>query len=771
MLALAGSGVVGILLRDFVAGPPTWLFPWLLAGIVILAVRRRHAVFFFLAILLGFSYLHGLSLTASREHPLRALLRVSPKQESWAVLKGSLLPLHEGSGAGGHLMVLDFYQVTLSGEAPRRMRGRLRVLAPPGFRLAVAGDYEVEGRLHFAPPPMNPAQFDFASYSLRKGWVALLEAGQVTLVKPQRFAPKFAFLQAAESCRAWIIHQLTQGVSSENRHGAVILAMTLGISDAAGEDVEDAFRGSGTLHVFAISGLHVMMLAGIFLWGARALGYQKGVVFVILLLFVYAFITGWRPSAARASMMAAMLLLAPLADRKSRLLNTLGAAALLLLLLDTQQLFMAGFQLSFGVLLGIAALTPALMKKLKPWYEMDPFLPPQVASRAQMWGAKARTWLVGLVTVSLSAWVGSLPFMLGHFHTMTPVAVLANLLLVPAAGVCLCLACTSLLLGALQLAGLSALVNQGNALVAAFMVWSAGQFAALPGANFSADLRFQKAASPVELRVFHLPKGGQAAHLRCGNRHWLLDTGNERAWRSVLLPWFRSQGVNRLEGVLLSHTDIAHVGAMPRVLEEIGVPRFYTSRLEPRRQDSPLSSLRRLERITRLDGDKWHRLKLDATLTLGVEHPVSVRVLHPGHMDVYDKSDDRAMVLMLEYEGQRVLCMSDAGINTAHRLMERRFDLRCDIIIVSQHKTDLMALPLLLGRAKPRVVIAGSPEPYVGPQVRERLREECAEVGAHLLETELTGSVSIEFGPGGLGLKCFHDRQEIHLPAKPDSGG
>lgn len=771
MLALAVSAAAGILLRDFFWKPPAWALFWLFAGAAVMAARRRRFEFVMLAVTLGFCQLHGWSLAESREHLVRAILRACPQQQCRAVLRGSLLPPRESAAGETGLAVLDFHQAALSGGAPARMRGRVRVQLPPGFKLAAAGDYEIEGRLRIAPPPMNPGQFDFASFSLRKGWAALLEAERVRLVEHHSFAPKFAFLQAAESCRAWIIRQLTHGIPAENPHGAVILAMTLGVSEAAGEEVADAFRGSGTLHVFAISGLHVMMLAAILLWGARALGYQRGVILVIVLLFGYAFITGWRPSAARASVMAAMLLVAPLLNRKNRLANTLGASALLLLLMDTQQLFMAGFQLSFGVLLGITLLASPLMEKLKPWYEMDPFLPPQVAGFRQRAVVKARTGIVALATVSLAAWTGSLPFMLGHFRTMTPVALLANLLLVPAAGFCLAFACASLLLGALQLAWLSALVNQCNAALASLMVWSAGQFAALPGANFSVDLRLVKSSAPVELRVFHLPGGGQAAHLRGGDRHWLLDTGNEKAWRSVVLPWFRSQGVNRLDGIILSHADIAHAGAAPKILDAMNAPRLYTSQLEPWRFDPPDSSLRRLTKVTRPDGAVWHRAGLDETLALSAEPAVSARVLHPGHSDRHEKADDRGLVLMLEHGGMRVLWLNDAGFVTTRRLAQRNAGLRCDIILQSHHKTDLDGLADLLPAASPRVVILGSPEPFSRPESGERLRRECARLGIHLLETELTGSVSMEFERDGAVVKSFHDRQEIRLPAVNARGG
>jgi len=753
-LLLAFAAVAGILAAD--ALPlPAW--PCATAGLLLLMHRRRATRL--LAAALVFAGLHAWNLQQSFGHPLRQQLLAAPQQRLRAELRGELLPLNETRDPRQILCRLT--AVRLEGETDYQShRGWVSVLLPAGVRIEQAGMHELKGRLQLPAEPMNPAQFDFARHSLRLGRAAHLFAEEVRLTTPTTFAPHFAFLRAAAACREWIAGHLSRGVDPSDPAAPIVLAMTLGVADAAGEDIEDAFRASGTLHVFAISGLHVVLLAGIALGALRWLGYRRCVLAVILLVFAYAFVTGWRPSAARAALMATTLLAAPLCNRRSRMANSLGAAALVLLLADTQQLFLTGFQLSFGVLLSLLLVATPLLERLRPWCELDPFLPPHLAGPGRRLSAWLRRQTASLACVSFAAWLGSLPLLLGHFHSFTPVALIANLVLVPMAGWCLTLACASLLAALLPWTGASLLLNQLNAGLAGLMAASATAFASLPGATLHADL--QPPATPASLRIFHLPGGGQAAHWRAGNQHWLLDTGSETSWRRIVEPWLRSQGVNHLDGLVLSHADSAHAGAAALVLQRPGVARLLTSRLEPWRYDPANSSLRRLTRLTPPDGPVWQRLDLEAQTELG---GARATVLHPGHGDRHEKADDRGLVLRLDHAGLRLLWLNDAGYLTSRRLLERRASLRCDIALLSRHASDPEGLTDLLASAQPRVVLLGGAGEAATAAPTERLRSFCRTRGIELWELETTGSVGIDFSRAGAAvLTAFRGGRRLELP-------
>ncbi|NNE90211.1 MAG: ComEC/Rec2 family competence protein, partial [Verrucomicrobiales bacterium] len=139
---------------------------------------------------------------------------------------------------------------------------------------------------------------------------------------------------------------------------SVITAMVLGMREDAPEEVEDLFRLSGTMHIFAVSGLHVGIIAAFawFMLPLFGISRRTASLIIIPVVLFYAVVTGLRPSAIRAAIMISVVALGFCLRRPARILNSLGFAALIILILNTQQVFQPGFQLSFAVLLAIAWL-------------------------------------------------------------------------------------------------------------------------------------------------------------------------------------------------------------------------------------------------------------------------------------------------------------------------------------------------------------------------------------------------------------------------------
>lgn len=764
LAVLALAAAAGLIAADQWGLQPSFVLGS--AAIVSLAAAcwRPRLLKFIPAAVLGFAYLHAVRLTETYTHPLREQLLTSGKPQR-ATVQGRLFPWLDGveldaARAGAELSAVRWQT---GGAAFEPLRAWVKVALPPGESLREPGLYEMTGTLSLPRPPMNPGQFNGADYSLRMGWVAVLKADSLRLIKPEPNSPRFHLLHWAEASRQWITRALSLGIEDEPRGNAVVLAMALGASSAAGDDVEDAFRNSGTLHVFAVSGLHVVMVAYVFGMMLRLLGIGRvrGALVLIVMVFLYAYVTGWRPSAARAAFMIAIVLAAPLLNRQAALQNSLGAAALILLLTDTHQLFLPGFQLSFGVLWAIAIAATWLLDRLRWWSDLDPFLPQVLAGHRQRGAAWARRWAASLLCVSAAAWIGSLPLILGHFQTVTPVALIANCVLVPMSTFCIGFSCLSLVFASVGFTWGQVAMNSLNASMAHGMVAAASWFAAWPMANLHVDLNTDKQPAPVEMRVFQLPGGGAAQHLRNGGSHWLLDCGNANAWRQVLAPYLRTQGVNHLEGVILSHGDASHVGAAPQVLKAMHVTQLHSSRHEPWRYDPPFSSLRQLSLLAAPGGEVWRRHGIDEAIHLGDPAPllVTATVLHPQASDVHEKADDRGLVLMLSVGGMRVLWLGDAGFMTEKRLLERRVSLRCDLLIRNQHSADISGLPELLLAAQPQAVISSNDAWLVEEKLPERVRTFCAAKGVPLFDLGACGSVGITFHGDEARLRAFGSGQ------------
>lgn len=772
LLFLSLAAVAGILITDRQAWEPGWGWGVLIA-LAWFAVWRRRSIWMAApAVALTFGLLHSVRLAETYAHPLRQQLLSSSDQGMDVTLRGSLHPWLQGSELDAKSALCEVTAIRRGREGDfQPTQAKIKVRLQEGRPLAAPGFYEINGSLSPPRPPMNPGQFDAADYALRMGWIAQLRVQEIHLLRPDPWAFRFKLLQAAEASRQWITRQLTQGLENEGDHAAVILAMALGASDAAGQEIEDSFRDSGTLHVFAVSGLHVVMLAYIASFGLRWLGVQRMAFFLILLVFGYAFLTGWRPSAARAAFMMGIVLVGPLLNRRALLPNTLGAAALILLFFDTHQLFMAGFQLSFGVLLAILIIAGDLMDQARPWCELDPFLPPSLAS----WFQRTVVWLrlkgASLIAVSIAAWIGSFPFMVYHFSTVTPVALISNLFLVPASGVCLGLACASLLFSACHWSSAVLWINFINACLTKCMAFTAALFAELPGATHTFDLRFFKDTPPAEMRVLHLPFGGGAGYLRSGDQRWLLDTGNEDNWRYVLRPFLRENGINSLHGIVLTHADISHVGAAPFVVKTQHVRHLHTSLLEPWRSDPPSASLRALSQTIQPDGPLWKRHSLNEVIPLGFHNgrAFTAQVLHPGPADLYEKANDRALVLLIQAGEFRVLWLSDAGFITEKRLLERNAPIRCDILVRHQHNADFSGLTELLLAAQPQAVISSNDGYRIEEMLPQRIRDHCQRYQIPLFDLEACGSVGIEFRDRQAVLKGYLSDQSITIQPRLDA--
>jgi ComEC/Rec2-related protein len=207
---------------------------------------------------------------------------------------------------------------------------------------------------------------------------------------------------------------------------------------------------SGTMHIFAISGLHVALIAGILVALLRVVRIPRrwcGLI-VVPLLWFYTGATGWQPSAIRSTIMMSVIVLGWSTARPTDLLNSLAAAALIILAWDPQQIFQASFQLSFCVVLSIALLTPGLNRAFDRLLAHDPLVPRDALPVWRRWLEAPLRWLALSVATSLAAWLGALPLSIHYFHVFSPVTLLANLLIVPASTAALASSMGSLLCGA-----------------------------------------------------------------------------------------------------------------------------------------------------------------------------------------------------------------------------------------------------------------------------------------------------------------------------------
>ncbi len=262
----------------------------------------------------------------------------------------------------------------------------------------------------------NPYEFDYQSYLARKKIYRQVYLAEENWKNAQTSA-NFSLLILAEKTRLKLMNiYQTQNFRENEFH--VLSALTLGYKRGLDPETKSIFSSAGAMHILAVSGLHVGIIFIVFNLLFGFLKKQKaGRLFYVFLaiqaLWSFAFIAGLSPSVMRAATMFSFMVIGQNIKRPSNTYNALAASAFLLLLINPNNLFEAGFQLSYSAVFGIVFLQPRLTKLFHFKY-------------------KAPQYFWELLTVSVAAQIATFPATAYYFNQFPAYFWLANLVVIPA---------------------------------------------------------------------------------------------------------------------------------------------------------------------------------------------------------------------------------------------------------------------------------------------------------------------------------------------------
>jgi ComEC/Rec2-related protein len=589
------------------------------------------------------------------------------------------------------------------------------------------------------PPPRNPGEFDMRSYLSRRDvhrmlFVRYPEDG--TLIRHGGGNP---IMRAAQKSRNWMQNALCRGLEDAPEVQNFLSGIVLGLRHQTPEDIEEPFQQTGTLHLFAVAGLHVGIVAAL-LWmlaTVARLSRKSAAALIIPLLLFYAAVTGLHISSVRAAVMSSILLGSFFFDRKAFVLNSLAAAAFFLLCWDTNELFSTGFQLSFAVVGAIILLADPLSSFLQHWSAPDPFLPHSLVRGPRRWMHSGFDWLCGGSSVSLAAWAGSLPLILWYFHLVTPISLFANLVVVPIAFFVIAIALLSLVSAPL-LPWLTVIFNNANWALATLVIGVVHLFAQIPGGHFYVEQPHWPEKLVAKITVLDLGAGA-AVYLQTEGTNWLFDCANERSYERVVREYLHWEGVNRLSGLLLTHADALHLGGTAQLLDDFPQVRVLDN---PTPDRSTIH--RRLQRLFQERGIKPAAPSAGDSFRLSRE--VAAHVLFPPRIFSSPVADDQAYVIrVLVGSAASILFMSDAGIKTEQALLACHSDLRSDIVVKGQHHSGESGSEAFLDAASPRLIIASSRDFPDHERISDAWAEELQRRGIKLFRQDNTGAVTLRF--------------------------
>ena len=264
-------------------------------------------------------------------------------------------------------------------------------------------------------------------------------------------------------------------------------SLLLGYRSQMPQDAYRAYAATGTIHIFAIDGFHVVVQAAviIFVLGACRIPRTRWIFFLAPMLILYTVMTGLPPSALRACIMAIIFWSAPLFGRRSDVYTALAASAILILAVVPSDLMSLGFILSFVVVLGIVLLYPVFARPMQKFFAPDP-LRLQPESRWVRLLRAVWRYLSALIATSCAAWLVSAPLTAYYFQMFSLIAIVGNLVAMPLASLMIVTGALSLVFGSC-IEWFADVFNHANLALAFLLTRSMEFFAAITGGNFPVD--------------------------------------------------------------------------------------------------------------------------------------------------------------------------------------------------------------------------------------------------------------------------------------------
>lgn len=584
-------------------------------------------------------------------------------------------------------------------------------------------------------PPTVPGGFDTRNWLSSQGFSSYGKFLHWTVFS-HRWIPEKSFY----SLRLWIGSRFSQYLDSAE--AGLLLGLLAGDKSGIPDALRSDFQRSGLVHVLAISGFHVVLLAGMLMVLLKATGLPHRLVCIlaVLLLLVYIPITGGSPAVRRAVIMFAVPQIGTLFQRKANTLNSLGIALLFIMIPDPDVIWNPGFQLSVAATAGILISGP-----LNPMKNL-----PEALKRNKLWNL-FQSYILDPTYVTLCATLSTAPFLIHHFKTLSPFAWLGNIVVVPAISMGMqaglfalispfdflrehfCYAARFFLRLASLLTRLlsdssGASVTVGpfgpsilllcgtiilllpfcrkNKLAKKYALFSLLLFAAL----FAND-GFKKANQPYwELTTIDVGQGdshlitapsGKQFLIDAGDSEFLAGKGKKDSGKDVIVPFLHHIGVSKLDALIITHPDLDHYGGSLSIIKTFPVKELWITdcaRIEEKSswQQVIAESLKRgipIRDISR--GTLWKETFFE------------LQILHPSTNRCIDANTQSITIRATGLE-HSVMLTGDLTIAGEKDIMKTGFHLKSDILKLGHHGSKTSSGRDFLQRVNPSLAIISS---------------------------------------------------------------
>ncbi|MEK7309650.1 MAG: DNA internalization-related competence protein ComEC/Rec2 [Planctomycetota bacterium] len=718
------------------------------------------------------------------------------------------------------LVRVSFYGLDRTDQLPQVKYGnRLRML----------------GKIYAPRAPSNPGEFDYGQYLSRQGIYKTLRIkspDNITLLAQgqgnwfwgvlQRFRNFLAeridkdFADDSDSTRdsASFLRRQESRPDMDSRfrgndigkeNASLLKALILGERPAVPDTIETDFMQTGTIHYLSVSGLHLAMVAGflfLLLGGLGVTGRNRAILLIIISV-LYAVLTGLSTPVTRSLVMITVYLGVEIFIRKSNPINSLALAGLIITAYNPQEVFSVGFQLSFLSVIAIVSFTTsilALMRYKNIGTDIPAFVPLTLRERL---GIILKKYLVNAVAVSCAATLGVFPLVLAYFHLITPVSILANIVLSP-------LVFLIMLFGFINmpLAGLG-IYSWFVPLLAGLtraMIWVVDMFSRIPCAYFylpdipkaflwifyglflmwliKGRLKFIRewyficALAGMLIWFFIWVFSAGMAHKNDGLKLTMLDVrqgasfvlqtpngktilydcgtfGSRDVGEQVIAPFLWKKGITKIDMLILSHSHLDHINGVQSILEKFPVKEVLVS---PHFTYSYWGKM--AMQLFSHYGIRVSAISQGDVVNLGVPMPsdtgrsarehrsgdVLAEVLGPPGESDFSNENDLSLAFKIHYQNSALLLTGDIQAEGIKNLLASGNDLSADILQIPHHgfaikqdKTDRHYLEELITRVNPSEIVINTD----GDETDESILEICRARDIIIHTSDKDGAVSI----------------------------
>ncbi|WP_054691953.1 DNA internalization-related competence protein ComEC/Rec2 [Syntrophomonas palmitatica] len=627
----------------------------------------------------------------------------------------------------------------------------------PGFN---KGDrVRLRGKLKVPDKPGNPGEFDYPSY---------LRSNRIYYVLSVKDKNEAELLRASSGINNWITtyrehcETLFKEVLPEKEAG-VLLGMLLGSLEGIETDEYSEYQKTGIVHIFSVSGLHVgfllLLTAGLTSW--LGLSKRTRLIVGISLLLIYCTLVGWPIPVQRSAVMGALGLIAYYSGRENALLNSLGLAGIVVLLINPCALMQISFQLSFLASWGLVYLFPLLKKTLN--------------CRHPAWD---------LVLVPFCAQIAIIPLIAYRFNIFNPVSILSNILLSYLSGLAVIMGFLALMSAAL-LPGLAALILYPAGLMAEIIRCTNHLLVQMPGAYFWAaspglwiiacyyiglgmmlyglnnerGKRLSAGGAALMflfILVLFIPPSlfnrgtlemvfidvgqGDSILLKSPQGKFILIDGGGSEFSDVvhkkLTACLRHRGINDIWLAINTHPDTDHLQGIETVMQEMRVRQVaIPACLDSSDDYDYLKGIAREKEIP--------LVRLFAGQVLNADNSLQIEVLYPEQNMNLTNNNDLSLVLRLQYGKFSCLLAGDLQQAGISNMLKKEKLLPVNVLKIPHHGSKGSLVPALYEETSPdwAVISVGANNRFGHPS--PIVLQELAQRGIKVLRTDQDGAISV----------------------------